>query len=116
VRGVMKQNLTPLYVAVLVGVAAYLTWMIVVALRVESVFVAGPRISQDPWTWVTIIDLYLGFFVFSAYVIAREGRVLRAVPWLVALMGLGNLASAAYLVWALHRGGYRLGALLQPAV
>jgi hypothetical protein len=61
------------------------------------------------------VDLYLGFLVFAGYVVAREGRVWRALPWLVALMGLGNIVSAAYLAWSLHRGGYRLRSLLEPA-
>jgi hypothetical protein len=111
----MTHAFAPLFSAVLLALSAVLVRAIVIALGVESVFVAGPRIAQDPWTWVTIVDLYLGFLVFGGYLVAREGRVLRALPWLVALLALGNLASAAYVVWAFHRGGYRVRALIEPA-
>jgi hypothetical protein len=111
----MTHAFAALFSAALLALSAVLARAIVVALGVESVFVAGPRIAQDPWTWVTIVDLYLGFLVFAGYIAAREGRLLRALPWLIALLVLGNLASAAYVAWAIHRGGYRLRALLEPA-
>jgi hypothetical protein len=94
-----------LFVALLVAASAYLLWAIVVAIDAESLFTAGPRISQDPWTWVTIVDLYLGFLVVGGAIVLRERRPRRYVPWLVALFCLGNLASAAYLTWALVHPG-----------
>lgn len=91
------------FIAALVAGSAYLIWAIAVALRVESVFSAGPRIAQDPWTWVTIVDLYLGFLVVGGAMVVRERAWRRYLPWLVALFCLGNLASAAYLAWTLAR-------------
>lgn len=88
------------FIAVTVLVALYLAWTIGVALGAESLFVAGPRIAKDPWTWVTIVDLYLGFLLAGGLIVARERRVLRWLPWLVGLLALGNLATAAYaVVW-----------------
>ncbi|MCL4848781.1 MAG: DUF1475 family protein [Acidobacteria bacterium] len=93
------------FAALLVAVSVYLLWAIVVAIDAESLFTAGPRISQDPWTWVTIVDLYLGFLVVGGAIVLRERRARRYLPWLVALFCLGNLASAAYLIAALWRPG-----------
>jgi hypothetical protein len=104
-----------LFVAGLVAVAGYLAYVIAVALGAESLFTAGPRIAADPWTWVTIVDLYLGFFVFSGFIVIRERLRWRAVVWLAAIFCLGNLACAAYLAWALHRGGYDAATLLKRA-
>ena len=109
------RHAAPVYAAALAVVAFYLGWVIVVALGAESLLVAGPRLAQDPWGWVTIVDLYLGFLVFGGYLAARERNPWRTLPWLVALMALGNIVSAVYLAWALHRGGYRLAALVEPA-
>lgn len=95
-----------IFIAVTVLVALYLAWTIGVALRAESLFVAGPRIAQDPWTWVTIVDLYLGFLVTAGVIVARERRPRRWLPWLVGLLTLGNLATAAYAVlWVASTAG-----------
>lgn len=107
--------LTRLFVGLLAAGALVLGNAIVVALGAESIFVAGPRIAQDPWAWVTIVDLYLGFLVFGGYVAVREGRAVRALPWLAAIFCLGNLASAAYVGWVLARHRFDPRALLRPA-
>ena len=107
--------LTRFFVGLLAVGVLVLGKAIVVALGTESVLVAGPRIAQDPWAWVTIVDLYLGFLVFGGYVVARERRAVRALPWLVAIFCLGNLASAAYVGWALARHRFDPRALLHPA-
>jgi hypothetical protein len=91
-----------LFTVVTALMACYLAWVIGVAIRHESIFVAGPRIAQDPWTWVTIVDLYLGFVLAGAVIIARERQVARWLPWVVGILVLGNLATAVYAVrWVL---------------
>lgn len=101
------------YVIVLVAWAAYLAWTIVAAMHVESVLAAGPRIAQDPWTWVTITDVYLGFVVFAAFLVARERRFSRCLPWLVGVFLLGNVVTAGYLAWVLARHRFDLAALVR---
>jgi hypothetical protein len=102
------------FVLVTVALAALLAWSIGVAVRAESLLVAGPRLAADPWGWVTLLDVYLGFLVFAGYLCAREGRARRALPWLLAIAVLGNLATAAYVLWALWQGRGEAGALLRP--
>jgi hypothetical protein len=103
-----------IFAVVLVVAAGYLSWTIGVAARTESVFVAGPRIAQDPWTWVTIVDLYLGFLLAAGLIVARERRLARWLPWLAAILVLGNLATAAYaIVWLF--GAARPGSPGRPA-
>jgi hypothetical protein len=103
------------FVACTALMGGLLGWNIAVALGTESVFVAGPRLAADAWGWVTILDLYLGFLVFGGYLAARERSAVRVAPWLVALLCLGNLAAAAYVLSALHRNGYDVTALVRPA-
>mgnify|MGYP001267611035 CR=1 FL=1 len=97
------------------ALAALLSWEIGVAVRAESLLVAGPRLAADPWGWVTIVDVYLGFVVFAGYLCLREGRAVRAVPWLLAIFVLGNVATAGYVLWVTWRANGDLGALLRPA-
>lgn len=104
-----------IYLLAVTALAALLSWEIGVAIRAESLFVAGPRLAADPWGWVTIVDVYLGFVVFGGYLCLREGRAVRAVPWLLAIAVLGNVATAAYVLWVVGRANGDLGALLRPA-
>lgn len=103
------------YVGAVTILAALLVWEIGVAMRAESLFVAGPRLAADPWGWVTIVDVYLGFVVFGGYLCLREGRVVRALPWLVAIALLGNVATAGYVLWVTWRANGDVRALLRPA-
>lgn len=58
----------------------------------------GSAIWALTWGKVTLVDLYVGVVFFAAWVAWRERRLLPVVVWWVALVGLGNLAAAAYLV------------------
>jgi len=96
---------TRVFTAIVALGALYLASMIVWAIGVESLLVAGPRIARDPWGWVTIVDLYLGFLLAGAFVVVRERQARRYLPWLVGIFCLGNLATAVYVLNALRRGG-----------
>ena len=69
-------------------------------------FVEELRALLDtPWARVTLIDLFLGFLVFGAWIGWREKSTLRAVPWWIALALTGNLAAGIYLVVAAWNSG-----------
>lgn len=55
----------------------------------------GRNILDLAWGRVTLIDLYIGLMLFGGWIVIRDGWV-RAIPWFVALVVLGNLAAAAY--------------------
>jgi len=103
------------FALLVVAWAVYLAWTIASAMQVESVLAAGPRMARDPWTWVTIIDVYLGFLVFAAFLVARERRLARCLPWLAGVVILGNVVTAAYLAWVLARNQFDLAALVRRA-
>ena len=98
---------TRLFAAIVALGALYLAAMIVSALGSESLLVAGPKIAQDPWGWVTIVDLYLGFLLAGAFVVVREKQARRYLPWLVGIFCLGNLVTAVYVLNALRSGDLR---------
>ena len=62
----------------------------------------GGTILDLAWGRVTLIDLYVGLALFGGWIVLRE-RSWRAVPWLIALVFLGNLATAAYAFLAAVR-------------
>lgn len=65
----------------------------------------GSEILDLAWGRVTLIDLYVGVAIFSAFVAWRERRVATTLAWIVSFVVLGNLATAVYLLIASLRSG-----------
>ncbi len=57
----------------------------------------------ERWGVVTLIDLYAGFLIAGTWICVVERRPRRAIPWLVAMFFLGNLATAGYVVFRARR-------------
>lgn len=55
------------------------------------------------WTIATLIDAYYGFLTFYVWVFYKELRWSRRIAWFVAIMLLGNMAMAAYVLLQLAR-------------
>ena len=58
----------------------------------------GRQLLSMPWGTVSLVDLYVGFFVFAAWILHREGITLPSVLWIVAVMTLGSLAICVYVL------------------
>jgi hypothetical protein len=54
-------------------------------------------IAADPWGAVTLLDLYTGLLVFATWIFCVERSKGVAMLWTLALLGLGNFATVAYL-------------------
>ena len=65
----------------------------------------GAVLTSMPWGIVSLVDLYVGFALFSAWVVYREPSRPAAAGWVLVIMVLGNLATAAYVLWAIQRSG-----------
>jgi Protein of unknown function (DUF1475) len=50
------------------------------------------------WTWATLADAYFGFLTFYAWVFYKERSAIARAGWFVAIMLLGNLAMATYVL------------------
>ena len=55
------------------------------------------------WTWATLADAYFGFLTFYAWVFYKERGFAARVGWFVAIMLLGNIAMAIYVLLQLAR-------------
>ena len=63
-----------------------------------------PRaVATHPWFIATLFDAYFGFIAFWLWLAWREARVLPRAAWLVAILLLGNIAMAAYVLIELWR-------------
>jgi hypothetical protein len=93
-----------------VGIAAWFALVLVAMLAVtgwasgEVALWKTPRaVATHPWFIATLFDAYFGFIAFWLWLAWREARVLPRVAWLVAILLLGNIAMAAYVLIELRR-------------
>jgi len=80
---------------------------IIMVLAIIYVLVFGNFLDEArvlfplPWFQLTLIDLYLGFFLFGGWILFREESRAKAVGWIVVICVLGNLAACIYALKAL---------------
>ena len=59
----------------------------------------------NPWGIVSLVDLYTGFALFSIWIVYRERSAVRAVPWIIGMIVLGNFTGGIYMLYALVTSG-----------
>jgi hypothetical protein len=55
------------------------------------------------WTIATLADAYFGFLTFYVWVFYKESTATARATWLLAILALGNLAMASYVLLQLAR-------------
>lgn len=107
----MTAALKAWFLLVLLAMLAVTTW----AGMQENLFVAGGRLIRDPWGLATLFDAYFAFLAFWLWLAWRERAWLPRILWLLAILALGNLAMAGYVLIQLFSlgPGADLGALFQ---
>ena len=87
------------FAIVLVAMLCVTTW--------ASNFVAlwnTPRaVATHPWFIATLFDTYFAFLTFWAWVAYKETSNIARVAWLLAILLLGNIAMAIYMLRELFR-------------
>jgi hypothetical protein len=62
----------------------------------------GSELLQNPWGIVSMVDLYTGFVLFSAWIVFREKSLARSLVWVVLMMVLGFFTASLYALIALY--------------
>jgi len=91
-------------VAKLIALAGLLamTAVLVYGFTVGNFSAEGARLLAMPWGIVSLVDLYVGFALFSCWIVFREKAWLPALIWVVLMMVLGFWAGALYTFIALQ--------------
>ena len=63
----------------------------------------GSLILGNPWGIVSLVDLYTGFILFSAWIIYREKSILTGVFWTILMMVLGFFTASLYVLITLYK-------------
>lgn len=66
----------------------------------------GAVLTDLLWGRVLLVDVYVGFALFAAWIGWREGPGLAAAAWIAALLVIGNVVACLYLLlaWLRARG------------
>jgi hypothetical protein len=84
-----------------IGLAA-MTAVLVFGFTVGNFMEEGSRLLAMPWGIVSMVDLYVGFTLFSAWIVFREKSLLPSVIWVILMMVMGFFAGSLYTLVALY--------------
>ena len=66
-------------------------------------FKEGSILVNMPWGHVSLVDVYIGFFLFSGWVFYRENSIFVALIWFLLILVLGNFITCLYTSLALYK-------------
>ena len=87
-------------VIALLGLSA-MTAVLIYGFTVGDFASEGKQLLSMPWGIVSLVDVYVGFILFSGWIIYREKSVVRSAVWVALVMVLGNLTASVYVLIAL---------------
>ncbi|MBN2555662.1 MAG: DUF1475 family protein [Anaerolineales bacterium] len=88
----------------LIGALA-MTAVLVYGFTVGDFSGEGSQLLSMPWGIVSLVDLYVGFSLFSAWIIYRESSSLAKIVWVILMMVLGFFTASIYIFLAAQRSG-----------
>jgi len=87
----------------LIGFVVYsVTWFFVSEV---PLFTSLAQLLSNPWSagYAVFLDLLLGIVLFSIIIYLNEKSKKAAIVWIIALVALGNIVSAIYLIVNLQK-------------
>jgi hypothetical protein len=82
-----------------------MTVVLIYGFTIGNFSVEGNKLLSMPWGIVSLVDLYVGFSLFSCWIIFREKAFLPSIIWVVLMMVLGFWTGALYTLIALQSSG-----------
>jgi hypothetical protein len=82
-----------------------MTAILVYGFTVGNFSEEGSRLLAMPWGIVSLVDLYVGFALFSCWIVFREKALLPSLIWVILMIVLGFWAGALYTFLALQSSG-----------
>lgn len=82
-----------------------MTAVLIYGFTVGNFSAEGAKLLAMPWGIVSLVDLYVGFVLFSGWIVYREKALLPSIVWVALMMVLGFWAGALYTFIALQTSG-----------
>ena len=86
--------LRALFIVVIASMLAVTTW----ASLHTPIFSIPREVFTHPWFIATLFDAYWAFIAFYVWVAWKEQSAAARLGWFVAIIALGNIAMAVYLL------------------
>jgi hypothetical protein len=80
-----------------------MTGILIYAFAYSDFFRDGKMLLSLSWGIVSLVDLYVGFILFSCWIVYREKSVTRSVIWVILMMVLGFWTGSLYTFIALYK-------------
>jgi hypothetical protein len=77
-----------------------MTAVLVYGFSIGDFFGEGSELLKMPWGIVSLVDLYTGFTLFSAWIVYRERSLARSLVWVILMMVLGFFTASLYVLLA----------------
>jgi hypothetical protein len=90
-----------LFVVVLASMLAITGW----ASSHTPLFEIPAEVLKHPWFLATLLDAYWAFIAFYVWIAWKEQSLAARLLWFVAVIALGNIAMAIYMLRELFRPG-----------
>lgn len=82
-----------------------MTSILIYAFTSGDFFKEGSKLLSLPWGIVSLVDLYVGFILFSLWIIYRENIWWHAAIWVILMMTLGFFTGSLYAFIVLLKSG-----------
>ena len=79
-----------------------MTAVLIYGFTVGDFAAEGKQLLSMPWGIVSLVDLYVGFALFSGWIVYREKSAARSVVWVILMMILGFWTASLYTLIALQ--------------
>ena len=87
------------FIGVLISMFAVTGW----ASSVVALWKTPRAVATHPWFIATLFDTYFAFLTFYCWVAYKERTWMARTLWLIAILLLGNIAMAIYMLILLFR-------------
>ena len=89
-------------VVAFIGLLA-MTTVLIYGFVIGNFTAEGSQLLSMPWGIVSLVDLYVGFSLFSCWIVFREKSTVRSIFWVVLVMVTGFWTGCIYMLIALYR-------------
>ncbi len=87
------------FIFVLVAMLGVTSW----ASSIVALWETPRAVATHPWFIATLFDTYFAFLTFYCWLAYKETSTLARGAWLIAILLLGNIAMAIYMLIQLFR-------------
>lgn len=80
-----------------------MTAVLFYAFSTGNFFSDGGELLSNPWGIVSLVDLYVGFILFSLWIVYREKHLYMKIIWVSLMMVLGFFTGSLYMLMAAYQ-------------